>query len=438
MAKKKDRNKKDDEPIQNYWRRNKPDLAVKDYRWRIYATPRSSRGRKVDSIRIDSMVTSMSWEDALIQTVSISLVNPFESNKLNIELGSKVTAFYSGKSEGAWKKLWTLRVTSVTESADGETMEVEAADELEWLKKSKDDFSYRKGKGKSRDKRPDGWYAHQIARDVAKRYGIKVGALAKGTHQIKNLTKESASPLSVIEEAYKKEREETGFKYVIRMTNGKLFVTRLRRSRELLIYGGQALDGQVTRRLGERMATELTVRGQIKDDGTDEKQTVTVRATKKVRQRFGFIHDFWNLEGEEAKSEADLRKLAKRELAERQEPEEEVTITVPGYPDLRRGDAIRLNWPQADMKELVYVTDASHSVSPGDYTTDLTLSFDEYYVDEEGEKIREKLCKKAEEKGRKKPAYCRENYDPFAPAKKRPKKNKNKGNTKKRAARSKK
>jgi phage protein D len=179
------------------------------------------------------------------------------------------------------------------------------------------------------------------------------------------------------------------------------------------------------------------VRGQVEDDGSEKKQTIRVRATKKVRQRYGFVHDYWNLEGEKAKSEAELRKLAKRELADRQEPEEEVTITVPGYPGLQRGDAIRLNWPQADMKELVYVTAASHSVSAGDYTTDLTLSFDEYYEDKEGEKIREKLCKKAEEKGRKKPAWCRENYDPFAPAKKRPKKNQNKRNNTKPKAKAK-
>lgn len=423
MAKKskKNRNKQDDEPIRNYWKKAKPDLRVKDYNWRIFCY----RGNRNDRIRLDPMVTSMNWEDALIQTVNLSLVNPLDNDKLNVDLGHKITVFYSAKETGGWKKLWSLRVTSVTESADGETMEIEAADELEWLKKSKDDFSYRKGKGKSKDKRPKGWLAHQITRDVCKRYGIKVGSLVKGKKRITKLTKKGASPLSIIEEAYKQEREETGFKYVIRMRNGKLSVTRLRRSRELLIYGGQALDGQVTRRLNDKLATELTVRGQIKDGGSEKKKTIKVQATKKIRRRYGYIHDFWNLDGE-AEGLKQMRKEAKRELTDRQEPDEEVTISVPGYPGLQRGDAIRLNWPRAGMKELVYVTAASHSVSPGEYTTELTLSFDEFYVDQEGEKIREKICKKAEKDGRKKPDFCRENFDPFAPAKKRSKKGKQK------------
>lgn len=427
MAKKtkKDRNKEDDNDIRNFWKRGKRDLVVRDYRWLVWC----ARGNRNDRIRLDPMITSMTWDDNLIQTASISLTNPYKNNKLNVALGHKISIFYSPKKGGGgWRKLFTLRVTEVTESADGETMDIVASDQLDWLKKSRDDFSYRKGKGKSKDKRPNGWYAHQITRDVCKRYGIKVGSLAKGRHAITNLTKKNASPLSIIEEAYKKEREETGYKYVIRMRRGKLTVRRLRRSRELLIYGGQALEGQVVRRLNKKLATELTVRGQVEEDGSEKKRTVKVKAKKKVRRRFGFIHNFWNLEGEDAKSVAALRRKGKRELVDRQKPDEEVSITVPGYPGLQRGDALRLAWPQAQMRELVYVTAVSHSVTAGDYTTDLTLSFDEFYVDKEGEKIREKICKKAKENGRKPPKYCRDNYDPFAPGKKRGKKAKNKRN----------
>lgn len=421
----KDRNKQDD--IRNYWQKRKAPLAVRDYRWRVYAYRGNIKNPKRRWVRLDSMVTAMSWEDTLIQTAQISLINPRES--LNIIEGHKIVVHYSANRDGKnWTKLWALRVTSVTISPGNDSIEIEAADELEWLKKSKDDFSYRKGNGESKDKRPDGWYAHQIARDVAKRYGIKVGSLAKGKHSIKELVEKNASPLSIIEAAYKKEREETGYKYVIRMRNGKLFVTRLRRSRELLIYGGQALDAQITRRISERVATELTVRGKVKDGDKEKKETVRVRATKKIRRRYGHVHDFWTLD-DPVDSIAAMRKRARREMAERQEPDREVTLTVQGHPGIQRGDAIRVALKDYGLVDLVYVTGASHSVSPGQYTVDLTLSFDEFYMDEEGEKIREKLCKKARENDRKRPKFCREDYDVFAPSKRKSSKRRNKSDS---------
>lgn len=420
-GKDKDRNKRDD--IKNYWQKRKAPMVVRDYQWAVLVYRGNIKERKRRSVRIDPMVTGITWDDSIIQKVSITLTNPNDA-ALNIIEGHKVSIFYTaGQSKGrAWRKLFTLRIESVSTSAANRSMTIEAIDELGWLKRSKDDFSYRKGEGKSKDKRPDGWYAHQIARDVAKRYGIQVGSLAKGRHRIKDITEKKASPLSIIEKAYQKEREETGFKYVIRMRYGKLYVTRLRRSRELLVYGGQALDAQITRSIAEKVATELTVRGKV--DG--KKETVRVRATKKIRGRYGYIHDYWTLD-DDVESIKALRKRARREMAERQEPKREVSLTVPGTPELQRGDAIRVALKPSGLVDLVYVTGASHSVSSGDYTTDLTLSFDEFYVDEEGEKIREKRCKKAKEKGRKRPKFCRENYDPFAPAKPKSKKGRNRG-----------
>ena len=102
-------------------------------------------------------------------------------------------------------------------------------------------------------------------------------------------------------------------------------------------------------------------------------------------------------------------------------------MTVPGYPGLRRGDAVKVAMRDEHLVELMYVTGASHTVSGGDYTTDLTLSFDEFYIDKEGEATREKICKVAKKEGRKAPWFCDDGADVFAPAKKQTKKTRNKG-----------
>jgi len=424
---KKDRNKKDD--IKNYWQRKAAPMAVRDYQWRIYLYRGNVGSKKQRLVRIDPLVTSMTWEDAVIQEASISLTNPrLREGPFHIVEGHKVIVHYSGNRDGGnWRKLFTLRITSVSTTPGSDTIDIEAVDELGWLKRSKDDFAYRKGKGKSREKRENGWRCHQIARDVAKRYGIKVGSLAKGNAEIKELVKKKADPLSVIEAAYKKEREESGYRYVIRMRNGKLYVTRLIRSRELLVYGGQALDAQITRRITDKVATQLTVRGKVSEDGTEKKKTVRVKASKKIRRRYGTIHDYWNLD-EPVNSLQALRRKARREMVERQEPKWEASITVPGFPGLQRGDSIRVALKDAGLVDLVYVTAASHNVTSGQYTTDLTLTFDEFYKDEKGAKIREKKCEEARKNKRKLPKTCRKNYDPFAPnMKKRKSKARNKG-----------
>lgn len=408
--------------IKNFWQANKASLKVRDYQWRVIAY-KGNAPKAGQHINLDSMMTNLTWEDALIQKANISLTNPHE--KLDLLEGHKITVFYSlnGKK---WFKLWTLRINSITANSLSKTYEIEASDEMDWLKKSKDDFAYRKGEGKSSEKRVHGWTADQITRDICKRYGVKIGKLVKGTKRINKLIEKNTDPLSVIEKAYEAERKETGFKYVIAMRQGRLSVTRLRRSRELLIYGGTALDATVTRRLKAKMATELTVTGKVKDDEGDstDKKEITVRANPKVRRRYGYIHSTYSSD-EPVESVKELRKEAKQELIDLMEPEREVTLTVPGYPGLRRGDAVKVALQDEHLVELMYVTGASHTVSAGDYTTDLTLSFDEFYIDKEGEATREKICKKAKDNGRKAPWFCDEDADVFAPAK-QTKKNRNK------------
>jgi hypothetical protein len=414
-----ERNRQDD--LKDYWKKERPDLEVKDYYWRVYAY-RGNAPKGKRRVRLDPIITQLDWQDQEIQTANMTLVQSDPTKRLLIQMGHEITVYFSTVgNNGPWTTLFKLRVTSVTQSADGQEMQLEAADELEWLKRSRDDFQYKKGNTKSRHKRPNGWYCHQITRDVCRRYGIKVGKLSKGTHPIKNLTERNADPLSIIEKAYQKERDETGNKYVIRMRGGKLHVTRLRRSRELLIYGGNAISAEVTTRLKENFASVLSVRSQIKKDGDEQKVKLLVKSRRDTMRRYGRVHNFWNLD-DPVDSRAAARRRARRELADRQKPDKEVSMTVPGYHGLQRGDAIRIALKPQGVRELAYISEASHSVSAGNYETTITLTFDDPFVDKEGDKIRKKICKKAREKGHKAPAFCSDNYDPFAPL---PKKKKN-------------
>lgn len=434
--------------IDNYWHKWMSPLRVLDYRWKVIAYRGNARKGK-RHIVLDSMVTAISWEDALVQKASISVQAAFKG--MPIKEGHQVTVFYAPKNVGKWTKLWTLRVDEVSVDAKAMTLEIQASDELAWLKKSKDDFTYKKGKGKSRFKRPHGWRGHWIVRDICKRYGIRIGSIVKCRKLIKNFDEKNSTPLAAIEKVYDLERKETGRKYVIQMRHGKLYITRLRRSKDLLIYGGTALEATITRRVSKKLATRLEVTGRLKgEDGEDsndddedrqgnannddennrgdakKKQEFTLTAGKKVRRRFGHIHQFLHLEDEERTIRA-LHREARKEMRDNNEPEREVEMTVPGYPGLRRGDAVRVAFPREGFVELMYVTAASHSASGGDYTTQLTLSLDEFYLDKEGDAIREKICKKARKHDRKAPWFCSDKVDLFSPYRRRKPKHRNKG-----------
>ena len=130
--------------IDNYWHKWMSPLRVLDYRWKVIAYRGNARKGK-RHIVLDSMVTAISWEDALVQKASISVQAAFKG--MPIKEGHQVTVFYAPKNVGKWTKLWTLRVDEVSVDAKAMTLEIQASDELAWLKKSKDDFTYKKGKG---------------------------------------------------------------------------------------------------------------------------------------------------------------------------------------------------------------------------------------------------------------------------------------------------
>lgn len=346
--------------------------------------------------------------------VSASIQNPSDDETLHIREGHRLHVDFMQR-QGKWRPLLVQRITAVTMNAASGTVDLELADELEWLNRSRDDFTYKKGKGSARTKRPKGWYAHQIARDVARRYGLRVGRLAKGRHLITNLTETNASPLAVIRKAYALDRDETGRRFVIRMTAGRLSITEVRRSRALTVLSGHLIEATLTRRLKEDFATIYDVTA-VEKGAKEKKVRVTVRASKKSRRRFGEVRKPLRLDNPVA-SEAKARQRARRKMARLMRPKRELQVTVPGDPTLRRGDAVRINEPSLGLRELLYVKSASHVLSGSQYTTDLTLAFSDPYRDPEGEKIREKRCRQARKRNRKPPRFCKEGFDYAAPTK---------------------
>lgn len=415
---------RDDDALHNYWKRDMRPLHYDgyDFKTQLLRGDKSKARRKID---IGHLVTSLTWEDTSgPQTATVNFTNQDDDTNMAVVEGDEVLVQWRQRGGNHWHDLWQLRATNVDQDAGSGDFGLTMSDELEWLGRSEDDFSYKKGEGTRQHKRKNGWYAHEITQDVCRRYGVKMGAVVHGQHLIENLTATSESPLKVIQDAWAEDRKVTGRRFVIAMRNRKLSVTVMERSLDLLFLGDLVTGGTLSRALKEDFATHLIVRATGKGEGEDKEIEVEVTANKQIMKRFGKVRKIYDA-NDPIDTEAKAKDRGRARIAEQQQPKREISLTLPGIPTMRRGQAVELRLPQLGLNELVYVKTVSHSVSTT-YDMDVTLGFSDPFIDEEGDKIRRKRCEEARKENRRLPKFCGDKK--FDPAE--PKKAKNRGDRK--------
>ena len=354
---------------------------------------------------LTSLVTSLSWSDsAPVLTGDLQVQDP-SSGKPTVDIlaGDQIQLQGRSLSAGVWNEVWRMRVQGTTTSLKAGTRAWTLADDLQNLADSVDDFRFARKKGHRR-----GWLASEVIRYVCRRYGIKVGALPRTTYRIKNLTKKAASPLDVITDAMKTERVHTGRRYVMRFRRGKLFITPL--VREALVYemGPTIIDATFTTAKDPRFATDLTVLGSSSThkgkDGKKHKvakpHKITVRVTSpKSSRRFGVVHRSITLKGIDSRAEARSRGL--HEITKSLKPVRTFTFTHPGILGVRRGQAMRLAFPERGLAQVVWITELRHSVSGGDYSMEVTVMFDDPFKLTKADRVARDKAAKAAKHGRK-------------------------------------
>jgi len=370
--------------LNRYYRKRLRDLRPGSFNFRVdlIRPERTGRDRRVT---LDDFVTAITWEDSSeVMTGSLSLIREDPARPLPIGDGHRVTLMVEwGKR---WYRLWTMRVdgTPSVSLTTGQT-DVALTDQAEALKRNLRDWEFKKDE----KVRPKGWKAYEIARKVCRREGVRIGRLAKTTEYLPKIKKDQTDAITIIREAYKAESKKTGRKYVIRFINGKLFVTELKRSRTVYEIDGSAREISLSAEgRNKKPRTVIEAKGRMKVDGKWEKIEATVfrRAILKRYGRSTVEKSYGKLDGM-----AELREEAKRDLAEEVQVKRSASMTVSGIPFLNRGDTIfwrnkEPGWhgPAKGIlnRQYGYLTSVSHSVSPGDYTSDFEVTqIDPYLKD---------------------------------------------------------
>jgi hypothetical protein len=386
----------------NYWHRGAKAIELGRFEFRLTAI---REGRK-HPLSMDQVVEAVSWEsgDRGLLTGSIT-VHKTERGRFDVRVGDTILLEYSLWGQNHWQGLWRMALTQPEYQINGRQYVFQLEDDLLRLSRSKATLHFRQDKV-----HPHGWRADEAIRRVCREFDVPVGRIPRMKRRIKKRTFVKQSPLTIIADMLKAERTETGHRYFIRWTGGKVNIVPFQRSDYLMNLGGFILDGTLVETQKDSFATVLDLVA-VKDasKGKDSKGNkkhakhklrTTVRASPKLIRQYGIVKQ--TVHHNDADSVAELRKWGKRELARRVKVKRDFSFTHPGYPTLRTGDAIRVHVPSAGLNHVIcFVGSVSHSVQPGSYTMDVTVQFSDPYIDKKAERVARKKAAAARERARK-------------------------------------
>ena len=382
----------------NYWHKPTDYVGIGVTQWRLTLL---RKGRT--PTQITDMVESFSWTQPADSAITTGELQ-YRVNKgrptLLLRPGDRIKCESSAWHQvdrplpkSVWRHVWTMRCDEPSASVNEGSRTITFANDLLYLSRSIDDFNYSKSR-----KKPRGWRVSDAIRDIAKRYGLRLGHLSYCNHRVKKFVRLNASPMRVINDLMLMQRNYSGRRYRMWFTpNGRYNIAPLRRSRFLTMLGPALMDAAMQQTFGEEFATALTVRGvrEIKKgkDKKGNKKVVHRKIAVKIKspsaiRALGYVHRIVYAHGG-VDSAAEARQLGLRHLAKIARMDKALTITTQGWHNVNKGDAIWLALPQIGVRQILYVAEITHTVSVGSYTMDVTVMFSDPYVNRKADRVNE-------------------------------------------------
>ncbi|MCA1571260.1 MAG: hypothetical protein LC798_13255 [Chloroflexi bacterium] len=342
---------------------------------------------------LDRFIESCEWTDesaVLEGSMTLRRPDPNDPQSLPFEHGYPVRCRVRAVGKTQWRELWRMRTGIPSTTVETGTVEVELKDDLDALRRNQRDWTFRRTKRRKR-----GYYAHEIAREVARREGVRLGRVAKGTKRMRKLVKKDATALDVLRAAYEHERKATGRRFVIRMTAGRLEIVPFQRNPILYVFGAQMQSALVSKTGPARPVTVLEAKGRI-GKGKDAEKVKHTEVRRDLIRRFGYLHKEKNFG--RVSSKADLRRQARREMAEDIRLKPSVEFDHAGVPYIRRGEGIYVHLAsegfsgedeQSRKRAFVYIRSISHRVDSSGYSMSIGAGVDDPYLKDRKQRERE-------------------------------------------------
>lgn len=387
-----------------YYENRIANIVPGEFVFRIILVRTEYRRKRKRFLTINRFVEALTWtEDGSTTSGSATLRRPerLRSKSLPVRRGQGIRLDVRWRRK--WYRLWTMPIIGEPD-VDRTTgiVSIELGDPIDLLRRDERDWEYRKD---ARHK--DGWRAHQVAADVARKVGLPVGRLSKGKVELERIRKKKGTAYEVLKEAYAQEADEDHRKYLIEIRNGKLVIRPLRRNR--ILYVVKAIErssGTTSDPKNAQPATVIKATGRTKGG---EKIELTIARPRVVR-RLGRVtkeYDAGRVDGR-----GELREKAKRELERELRVNRTADIELPILPFIRRGEALKWSnrepgWhgpgPHTTDRQIGYVESVTHSLTPTSGSTAITLGQrDEFLRDQRrrDKELRDDKEKKREAKKR--------------------------------------
>lgn len=376
QRRRKDRHKKPD-LTKIYRRRREPfDLSTQEFRVHLLRPDVPvNRGRVLP---IDGAVETLEWRwepgnPTLLGTLTLERDELGGGVKVHDGHVLRLQVRWGGK----WRELWRMRLRDGQETIQGQ-MRWELADDSMILQESTDWWHFTKSK---KHGHPKGWLVHEIVAEVARRYRVPLGKVAKGKHYITDLSGKM-TPMQVLQKAYAIEKQSTGHRFVILWKDGKLNVTPLRRNDLLYVLRDEIEDAAVGKEPRDKdFATAVTVSATLRGKkGSRKRSKISVRyVNNKAVAHDGFVHKI--VSGGNVKDSAEATAKAKRYIAKHSVRKPTLTqVQHRGIAFLRRGDAIWVSLPQfgfSGPQAICFLASGTWQLAQGDFTMSVDLTFDD-------------------------------------------------------------
>lgn len=327
--------------------------------------------RHLPDLDINPWVESVQWQRAgAFRSGTLGLRRPLGPYKASlVQHGDIVRCDVDPQSTGQWMTLWRQEVSVPNHDVMPGTLSLTLAAANQRPAQSKVTWKF------TTHNRPGGWTAAQITEFAGHRFGLPVGTLPACHYRISTLVEKSASVIDVITRAWILEREHTGRQFDIDLSSGVIVVTEVREPRYMLHVGAALIDALLSQTL-TGIATEVIATGTARQLARTKTGKIThkthklrVQVTDAARQgQYGTIVKTLHAPAG-INTVTALQTWARQQLAWKLNPKNNVQLTLPGLPFMDRGDAVRVTLPEADLDELVYIIDCTHTVSAGSYQT---------------------------------------------------------------------
>ena len=312
--------------------------------------------------QIDNAVQSLGWEEQegqLAQKATIGIAADCKAGSksrrslLKINCIIRIYASWSnGKKKQFEGTIWEWHFTR----SQKKELSVIAYDPMIRLQKSKDFKYFTKGHT-----------TPAIINNICGDWGIPVSYKwgKKLTHKKKVFNCEAISDMIIklLEEV----RQQTGSRYVARYKDGKLEIDGYGQNKDVYEFKGKNTVSTSDKLSMNNLVTRVKIIGKADDKGRS-----SVDAVLDGNLKFGVLQEVIRRDGDKDIGKAKAE--ANRTLKERGKPEENIMVTAPDLPFLRKGDAVEMS--AGNLSGTFYVLGVSHNADTRQMTMTLLRESD--------------------------------------------------------------